>query len=205
MKEIILFVILLLASCLLIITINNVNYFETPKNTELETALKSAGVDTCSAFLEKYFNSKDNKATLTFRAFAYERGLCASQDITKAADLYEQSVEDKVSYVSAEARLALIYTYGPLSLRNRARAQFLFRQVALSSTKLDLMSDEFTREEYMRIHLGGKPLPKDLKKAWRWVDDILKLDIHARKALNVKLQAEGFQDTGFLSTSQEKK
>ena len=160
--------------------------------------LKTFSVSTCEDFKEKYFSREAEPARFLARASAYDFGVCMPQDFEKAAFFYEEALARHQNSIMSQMRLALIYSYGPKTLRKPDRASFLFKQTAIDTVPYDSLDDLSIKEAVISAPLYKGVMPQPFTRELQWVKHLMKQEKYVRKNAATELSRQGFEGTNYL-------
>lgn len=165
--------------------------------------LEKFDMKSCEEYQDAYLNKEDAKGHYLQTAMAYDFGICTDQDLKKAAEMYEKELSHYGDLTSS-IRLAVIYNYGPHTIRNYNRASFLYKQVAIHLAGFTQNWSRPQINEYIRAHLYKGKIPAKLVRELDWVMGVMKKPFSERKRIGHTLEEEGFKATFSLSEPLER-
>jgi len=173
-----------------------IRYFPIANSSETTEALKQLNVGSCDELIKKYALSKQEPIAPYIHGLMFDIGICVKQNLTKAAELYEQHPKNISNHLAITLRLALIYTYGPKDIRNESKANVLYKQTAIF-----LAPFFYNKVDINPIILrltNHAPIPDTLKTYIKWYKHALQQPHKKRKALYYQLKNQGFSVDSFL-------
>lgn len=184
-----LFCFLLVFVVCLYVLFSKPNYFQILDKKHAGLALQKLHVDSCDQFLKSYIQDQKLEKD-AIRAAAYEMGLCVKQDLGKAKDLYEAAYDHSGASFMEPLRLTILYEFGPESIRNKDRAEFMARQAAIS---LSIYPDEI-RKQMLKGVFSQAPMPANMRKQLIWLHGVSELSAAERENLRQSLAEQGFKN-----------
>jgi hypothetical protein len=169
-------------------------YFPIMNEAEIEYNLEVYGLKNCKAFQMMILNNTP-EGDVIFAAMAHDFGLCTEQNLSKAAHFYEQFWQGTIVDSLSRTRLAIIYEFGPNTIKKPEKAEFFRRDILLS----ELDDNDEGILDYIRPNMMViAPIPNSFKVELQHLREIIKRPLEERKKIAHEYREQGHSPYYYL-------